>query len=253
MGARGAAALLSFFTRVVALAALLAFRGVLKDPAFRPRVAPRHAPYKGLGANAATPPPHPASKSGVGVPPAAMMDHAVALAFAGLDKSQQDLIRLVQCRMDFNFGGRLAQGEAPPGPLFSSCKTVLQGAPSTDVSFYFAHWFAEFAGADPSPWPWPGSVRAAHFPARLLRSFFESLDFVTEHLPGKTETQTAETYLQWRWDRVNPPLPLVAADRRVAALRLALMAQGIERACVAALGALSAGDREVLCDELART
>ncbi|CAK0866711.1 unnamed protein product [Prorocentrum cordatum] len=61
-----------------------------------------------------------------------------------------------------------------------------------------------------------------------------------------------EDYLRARWEALA--LPVGAPEgRAVAAMRLALMAQGFEEAAVAALEALPPQDRDVLAAELART
>jgi len=128
------------------------------------------------------------------------------------------------------------------------------GASEADISFYFVHWLTDLAGAEPyQARPWPGSEKfVSKFPMKVLMAFLESFTFV-DQLAIKSEVQVMEDYLQQRWQGLGPPASFVSNGCQVAAMRLALMAQGFEADSVAALQKLSEAERKLLSAELART
>eukprot|EP01065_Artemidia_motanka_P005733 TRINITY_DN1277_c2_g2_i2.p1 TRINITY_DN1277_c2_g2~~TRINITY_DN1277_c2_g2_i2.p1 ORF type:complete len:1126 (+),score=156.56 TRINITY_DN1277_c2_g2_i2:225-3602(+) len=230
--------------RACALLTLMVSRGILKEAAFRPRVAAAHAPHFGKPAGALL------DDSNEGL--SYVMEHFADRlpSYRTLAAEEQRLLLAVQRDMSFNFGW-LVQGEAPPSVLFTKCKRMLKTISTADMNFYFAAWFVEFAAAEPSPLPWPGAVRVTKkFPLKLLSIFMESLKFVTERLALRTETQVAEEYLDFRWRQFSPALPAVPPATRIAAQRLALMAQGMEHACIEALLGLPADMRSTFESEL---
>ncbi|CAK0839646.1 unnamed protein product [Prorocentrum cordatum] len=233
--------------RMTAFLALTAFHDVMKNSILLPKVHDEHAPYHGLlGGDR-------------------IYDHDLALryimehfpgllpSFNGLGPAQRAVVFFTQAKTEFN-NGWLVQGEAPPGALFSKFKEVitLGGASDSDISFHFAHWLTDLAGAEPfGDRPWPGSEKFVRkFPLKVLNAFLDSFTYVNL-LSLHSEVQVMEDYLQARWQTFG--LPAAPEDCAVAAMRLALMAQGFERAAVAALKALPPQDRGVLAIELART
>ena len=91
------------------------------------------------------------------------------------------------------------QAEAPPGPLFSKFRDVIQSgnAMSSDIAFYFVHWLTDLAGAE--PFPLEGCEKfVLKFPPPILTSFLDSFPVVRK-LDIKTETEVFEEYLSWRW------------------------------------------------------
>jgi hypothetical protein len=156
--------------------------------------------------------------------------------------------------MCFN-NGWLVQAEAPPGALFTKFKQVISEgcASQSDINFYFVHWLTDLAGAEPfGNKAWPGAEKfSTKFPVQVLRRFLESFGFV-DNLAFRSEVQVMEEYLNSRWSNFGP-FALEHPECEVAAMRLALMAQGFEAEVVAAFQSVSAWDRTVLAEELART
>jgi len=157
--------------------------------------------------------------------------------------------------MGFN-NGWLVQGEAPPGALFSSFKQVIVqgGASESDISFYFVHWLTDLAGAEPyHDKPWPGSEKfVTKFPLKVLMAFLDSFAFI-DHLASKSEVEVMENYLQDRWSALGPPAASFPDGCALAAMRLALMAQGFEAEAISALKQLPLRERNVLAMEMAIT
>ncbi|CAJ1451006.1 unnamed protein product [Effrenium voratum] len=165
-------------------------------------------------------------------------DHDIALSyvlerfpsslpsFAGLSLEQQRSIRFTHSRMDYNMGW-LVQAEAPPGALFRALRgAICEGQAqrgAADVAFYFAHWFADLAGAE--PFPMQGCEKfVLKFPLQVLTNFVESFPVVWQ-LGPKTETEVYEDYLAWRWGRLNLG-DAPTGDFALAKMRLVVMSQG---------------------------
>lgn len=193
-------------------------------------------------------------------------DHDIALSyvlehcpsalpsFYGLPTEQQDSLKFTHCKLDYNFGW-LVQGEAPPGALFKAFREVIISgkASSSDIAFYFVHWFADLAGAE--PYPMQGCRKfVLKFPRKVLQSFVDSFQVVWTLSPAKSETQVFEDYLLWRWHHHDPPLgPPPEGKGSIAQLRLILMAQGDSQEVLKQFSLLSHEDWTVLADELAMT
>jgi len=238
--------------RMTAFLALTAFHDVMKNSILLPKVHDEHAPYHGLlGGDR-------------------IYDHDLALryimehfpgllpSFNGLGPAQRAVVFFTQAKTEFN-NGWLVQGEAPPGALFSKFKEVitLGGASDSDISFHFAHWLTDLAGAEPfGDRPWPGSEKfALKFPPKVLRAFLDSFNYVGR-LNKFSEVEVMEEYLHGRWLALDPSaegVGVVHDGCAVACKRIALMAQGFEPAAMDALRQLPASDRNVLAAELART
>jgi len=175
-------------------------------------------------------------------------------SFYGLPKEQQDSLKFTHCKLDYNFGW-LVQGEAPPGALFKAFREVIISgkASSSDIAFYFVHWFADLAGAE--PYPMQGCQKfVLKFPRKVLQSFVDSFQVVWTLSPTKSETQVFEDYLLWRWHHHDPPLgPPPEGKGSIAQLRLILMAQGDSQEVLKQLSLLPREDWTVLADELAMT
>lgn len=195
-------------------------------------------------------------------------DHDIALSyvlehfqkalpsFAGLSKSQQDSIRFTHCKMDYNMGW-LVQAEAPPGILFGALRKAIRGGmtrktQAQDVAFYFVHWFADLAGAE--PFPMQGCEKfVLKFPLPVLTNFIDSFPVVW-NLGPKTETQVYEDYLEWRWNRMDPTLGPVPTDPfTVAKMRLVVMSQGDPMEVLRSFSDLPVRDQETLAEELSLT
>lgn len=194
-------------------------------------------------------------------------DHDIALSyvlehfqkalpsFAGLSKSQQDSIRFTHCKMDYNMGW-LVQAEAPPGILFGALRKAIKGGQETkksqDVAFYFVHWFADLAGAE--PFPMQGCEKfVLKFPLPVLTNFIDSFPVVW-NLGPKTETQVYQDYLEWRWGRADCSLGPVPSDPfRVAKMRLVVMSQGDALEVLRSFSDLPPRDQETLAEELSLT
>ena len=146
--------------------------------------------------------------------------------------------------------------EAPPGLLFSRFKeAIVEGrASETDVSFYFVHWLTDLAGAEAFDMgPWPGSEKfTVKFPMKVLQAFLDSFGFI-DHLATSSEVETMERYLKGRWAALGPPTKSIVRGGEVAAMRIALMAQGFEKEAITAFEELPAEKRDILLMELART
>jgi len=235
--------------RMTAFLALTAFHDVMKNSILLPKVHDEHAPYHGLlGGDR-------------------IYDHDLALryimehfpgllpSFNGLGPAQRAVVFFTQAKTEFN-NGWLVQGEAPPGALFSKFKEVitLGGASDSDISFHFAHWLTDLAGAEPfGDRPWPGSEKfALKFPLKVLNAFLDSFTYVHK-LSFQSEVQVMEDYLCGRWGALGLPADASVGGCAVASMRVALMAQGFEHAAVAALQGLPPQDRDLLAAELART
>jgi hypothetical protein len=193
-------------------------------------------------------------------------DHDVALSyvlehcpnvlpsFAGLSKAQQDSIKFTHCKLDYNMGW-LVQAEAPPGALFKSFrKVVISGhASASDIAFYFVHWFADLAGAE--PYPMQGSEKfVLKFPQKVLGNFIDSFSVVWTLGSDKTETQVLEDYLLWRWNKHEPGLGAPpTGPGAIAQMRLVLMAQGDSHEVLRQFALLPDEDRQVLSEEMAMT
>jgi hypothetical protein len=235
--------------RMLAFLALTALHDIMKNPALLPSVQQSHAPYEGFDAGCK------------------IVDHDVALAyvmehfprllpsFQQMGPGQRAPLLFSQGKMGFN-NGWLVQGEAPPGALFSKFKRAIVhgGVSEPDISFYFVHWLTDLAGAEPyHARPWPGSEKfVTKFPLKVLMAFLDSFAFI-DQLATKSEVEVMEDYLQQRWKGLGPPASQVSAESNVAAMRLALMAQGFEADVVAALQQLPEIERRLLSTELART
>ncbi|CAK0869862.1 unnamed protein product [Prorocentrum cordatum] len=234
--------------RMTAFLALTAIHDVMKNSSLLPTVHAMHAPYHGIGEGDLI--------SDHDVALMYIMEHFPGLlpSFHGLGPAQRAVVFFTQGKMGFN-NGWLVQGEAPPGALFSQFKEVITmgGASDSDISFYFAHWLTDLAGAEPfDERPWPGSEKfALKFPLKVLNAFLDSFTYVLQ-LSFFSEVQVMEEYLLGRWLALGLTAEAVEGCA-VASMRLALMAQGFEAAAVAALEALPAQDRDVLAAELART
>jgi len=196
-------------------------------------------------------------------------DHDVALSyvlerhpsalpsFAGLSSEQQKSVRFTHCKLEYNMGW-LVQAEAPPGPLFRAFRRVIQAGPTAgskttqEVAFYFIHWFADLAGAE--PFPLQGCEKfVLKFPKHVLASFVDSFPVVW-NLGPKTETQVYEDYLEWRWINCHQKLGPVPADTAaIAKMRLVIMSQTDGREVLRALSQLDRDDLDVLSDELSLT
>merc|ERR1719498_779849 len=105
--------------------------------------------------------------------------------------------------------GWLVQGEAPPGKLFTKFREVVISGKATshDVAFYFVHWFADLAGAEPTPLGGCEKM-VLKFPSKVLVRFIESFSIVQNLSPTKTETNVLEEYIKWRWTQdpnLGPP------------------------------------------------
>ena len=132
-------------------------------------------------------------------------------SFKGLGPALQRTVRFTQVKINFNHGW-LVQGEACPGPLFSSFKRALRGSESSgsvhasDIAFYFVHWMTDLAGAEPTPLR--GSEKfVLKFPHPVLHSFISSFSLVGS-LVSQPETAVYESYLVKNWEeqrRVTRP------------------------------------------------
>merc|ERR1712050_236109 len=93
------------------------------------------------------------------------------------------------------------------------------------MGFYFVHWFADLAGAE--PYPLQGCEKfVLKFPQKVLGNFVDSFPVVWTLGEAKTETQVLEDYLIWRWEKHEPSLgPPPTGKGSIAKMRLTLMAQ----------------------------
>jgi hypothetical protein len=174
-------------------------------------------------------------------------------SYVGLSPGQQQIIKFVHHKMAFNMGW-LVQGEAPPGQLFSAFRNVIQNgnANSDDIAFYFLHWFADLAGAEPSPKEGLEKF-VLKFPKRVLDQFIQSFP-VLRGLSQNTETQVLEDYLIGRWSRHDPHLgALPEGPGALAKMRLIVMAQGDSQEVLRCFDNMRQADREVLEREMSMT
>jgi hypothetical protein len=237
--------------RMTAMLALTAVHDIMKNKNLLPKVKKKHAPYNGVEEDAEI---HDHDQA-----LAYVMEHFPNLlpSYSGLEPGQRAPVLFSQGKMGFN-NGWLVQGEAPPGALFSTFKRLVQqdGASEADISFYFVHWLTDLAGAEPfGDMPWPGSEKfVSKFPLRVLNAFLESFSFV-DRLAVKTEVEVMEEYLESRWNSLGPPEKGedLAEGHEIAAMRLALMAQGFETEVLDALLALDPSDQDVIAYEMALT
>lgn len=239
--------------RMVGILALTAFHDIMKVEALLPTVDAAVAPNGHQGFKPGT----------------MINDHDVALgyvltyyghllpSFASLPPKQQASVRFTQSKMSFNHGW-LVQAEAPPKALFGPFKSVITsgGAAAADVAFYFVHWLTDLAGAEPTPLE--GSEKfVLKFPHPVLGSFIRSFGVINE-LADLSETAVFESYLEQMWQQLPPvfgPTSVPTGDTAIALMRLVVQAQTVEKqqAVVDAFGKLSAEDRTVLSEEMART
>mmetsp|Transcript_8095 Transcript_8095/g.25191 ORF Transcript_8095/g.25191 Transcript_8095/m.25191 type:complete len:1020 (-) Transcript_8095:144-3203(-) len=231
--------------RLRAMLVLTAIHDVMKNEALCPTVQKGHGTFRDY-------------REGQRV-----LDHDVALdyvlaffgtllpSYAGLDAQSQRLLRFTQGKMGFN-NGWLVQGESPPGALFNCFKQLIgsEGADTADVAFYFVHWVTDLAGAEPTPLQ--GSEKfVLKFPCDVLASFFRSFPYVWE-LSQKHETEVLQDYLSSQW-KANRLGTLPVGNEAIALMRLALHVQGSAEQVRASFEALSAQDREILANEMARS
>jgi len=233
--------------RTLAMLALTAIHDIMKIEALAPTVSKEHGDYGDYKVGDV------------------ISDHDVALgyilehyqdalpSYAGLPERQRQSVKFTQCNMAYNMGW-LVQAEAPPGALFGKFKSIIDSgeARPDDIAFYFTHWLTDLAGAEPCPQE--GCEKfVLKFPQKVLLSFVKSFP-VVQHLSTKSETSVLDDYLEWRWQDHEPDLGEVpTGPGSVARMRLVVMAQGNSPKVLAAYAALSAEDRDVLDQELART
>ncbi len=233
--------------RTVAMLALTAIHDIMKNERLLPEVKPEHAPFNGFEAGDV------------------IQDHDIALGYvlthdagclpcyAALGPSERAAVRFTQAKMGFNHGW-LVQAEAPPGPLFSTFKALIQsgGAANADVAFYFLHWLTDLAGAEPSP------LRGCEkfvlkFPGPVLASFVRSFPIV-QGLAERSMTSLMESFLLewWPSDELGSP---PRGPEAVALMRLVVQAQSrlAQLAVRDAFEQLNASEASVLCTEMART
>jgi len=230
--------------RVMGLLCLTAFHDIMKVADLLPTVQPEHSPYMGYNAGDV------------------IRDHDVALiyvlehyphlipSFASLPAKEQKVVLFSQGKMNFNHGW-FVQAEAPPGPMLSAFKSVLNGgAAPADVSFYFLHWFTDLAGADATPLG--GAEKfVLRFPHAVLSSFLWSIPYL-RHLTLMSETEVVEIYLKARWRVIAPGTQVPDDEEAIACMRLAVMAQS-DTQIVDLFQQLPRRDRTRLAMELART
>jgi hypothetical protein len=174
-------------------------------------------------------------------------------SFAGLSKPQQDSIRFTHCKLEYNMGW-LVQAEAPPSALFRAFRSVVLSGnfQASDIAFYFVHWFADLAGAE--PYPMQGCEKfVLKFPQRVLGNFVDSFPVVWT-LGPKNETQVFEDYLIWRWENHEPSLGAPPSGKgSIAKMRLVLMAQTDSHELLKQFSRLPEEEMNILSNELAMT
>mmetsp|Transcript_22896 Transcript_22896/g.70108 ORF Transcript_22896/g.70108 Transcript_22896/m.70108 type:complete len:779 (-) Transcript_22896:220-2556(-) len=237
---------------MTAMLVLTAIHDVFKAEALLPKVRPEHAPFHGF------------------VGGDVINDHDLAMyyvlehypevlpSFAALDEAQRHAVLFTQSKMSFNHGW-LVQAEAPPHALFFKFKKVVAAgnANPAEISFYFAHWLTDLAGARPTPLEGCEKLVLA-FPHRVLGSFIRSFHVLSD-LATETETQVFESYLENYWEEeVGPALGLLAlpqGEHAIALMRLMCQAQMPDKqaALCKAWELLVPDDKRVLCEEMART
>jgi len=236
-------------THAVALLTLTAIHDIMKNTDILPVVQPEHAPFQGYAVGET------------------INDHDLALAYVleyfptilpsyrDLTPGQRAPILFTQGKLGFN-NGWMVQGEAPPGALFHKFKRAIVqgGASQADISFYFAHWFTDLAGAEPfGGKPWPGAEKfTVKFPPKVLAAFLDSFSYV-DKLAIRSEVEVMEEYLVSRVASLWPSSPILPGDGELAAMRFALMAQGFEVDIVSAFQRLPREDYHVLSNEMARS
>jgi len=230
--------------RTEAMLCLTAFHDVMKVSALVPRVSAAHAPYHGY---------HTGDE---------IHDHDVALAyilenyphlmpsFQTLQKSSRDLVIFSQTEMGFNHGW-FVQAEGPPGAMLSKLKHVLRTSSGADISFYFFHWLTDISGAEGRPLAGAEKL-SRRFPRTVLVTFLWSMPYL-QHLADRQETEVVESYLEDRFSQSFPAEPLPDGSGAIAALRLAVMAQGGARLALDAFRQVPPAVRHVLSNELALT
>jgi len=173
---------------------------------------------------------------------------------SGLSKAQQESIKFAHSKLDYNMGW-LVQAEAPPGAIFRSFRNVIVSGQASmrDIAFYFVHWFADLAGAE--PYPLQGCAKLVlKFPERVLMTFVDSFSVVWTLGVDRDETQVFEDYLIWRWANHEPPLGDPPTGRgSIAKMRLVLMAQGDSKEILRQFQQLPEEDQQVLSMEMAMT
>jgi len=184
--------------------------------------------------------------------------HPEALpSFAGLSQKQRGAIKLAHCKLEYNMGW-FVQAEAPPGAVLKTFKRVVSSGrvPSCDIAFYFVHWLADLAGAE--PYPLEGCEKLTmkfplHVFSRLLGPCFTMAALGETSV---TETTMVERYLVERWPHQELGERPSGANS-IAKMRLVCMAQlhtaEDKQALMKAYGSLLREDRSVLGSELAMT
>uniref|UniRef100_A0A7S4BGT0 Uncharacterized protein n=2 Tax=Chrysotila carterae TaxID=13221 RepID=A0A7S4BGT0_CHRCT len=245
----GAFAVRVVVPRVAAMLTLTAIHDVFKLTPLLPTVMPEHAPYHGHEAGAL------------------LVDHDMALGyvlehdptalpcFANLPETQQASIKFTQAELGFNHGW-LVQAEAPPGALFLRLKAAIRSANSAkaDIAFYFAHWFTDLAGAQPTPLR--GSEKlVVMFPTSVLLRLVRSMGIVQD-LVNRQPTELFEEFLEAEWRNSGRKLSeLPSGPAAIALMRLVVQVQdpaAIE-AVVSAFTSLPSSLRDALSRELACT
>eukprot|EP00403_Amphidinium_massartii_P049386 CAMPEP_0178465670 /NCGR_PEP_ID=MMETSP0689_2-20121128/51484_1 /TAXON_ID=160604 /ORGANISM="Amphidinium massartii, Strain CS-259" /LENGTH=1352 /DNA_ID=CAMNT_0020092623 /DNA_START=215 /DNA_END=4273 /DNA_ORIENTATION=+ len=234
--------------RTMAMIVLLVIHDIMKLDDLRPVVAPSVGDFQGYKVGE-TIGDHDIALSYV------LMNYPQVLpSFHGLPKRQQEAIKFSQCKMEYNMGW-LVQAEAPPRALLRTLRQVVvngKAAPQ-DVAFYFVHWFADLAGAEPCPLE--GCEKfVLRFPLRVLLNFVDSMQVVHTLSAAKSETQVFEEYLLWRWQHHTPPLAEPPSGiGSIARMRLIVMAQGNSEEMLSQYSKLPEEERCILSEEMAMT
>lgn len=234
--------------RTLAILVLMVIHDIMKLQALLPTVAEAHGDFLGYK------------------PGETIMDHDAALSyilehhpdvlpsFHGLAEAQRESIRFAHCKLEYNMGW-LVQAEAPPGHLFGAFRrVVISGKASTsDIAFYFVHWFADLAGAE--PFPLEGCEKfVLKFPQKVLAQFVDSFSIVMTLSPIKSETKVFEDYILSRWSSHDPLLgPAPLGRGAIARMRLIMMAQGDSKEILRQFSLLPEEDQNILSDEFALT
>jgi len=186
------------------------------------------------------------------LPPLVHSEAEAALpCYHALPAELQKPIKFTQSKLGFNHGW-LVQAEAPPGPLFSSFKHLIEteGVSSSDIAFYFVHWLTDLAGAVPSP------LRGAEkfvvkFPRQVLSSFIGSFSLV-QRLATETPTELFEDFLNLWWPAERLGAPPTGEDA-IALMRLVVQVQTpVEQSLLqSAFHDLDERQRETLAAEMA--
>ncbi len=153
-----------------------------------------------------------------------------------------------------------AQGEAPPGAIFTQFKNKLDagGVASEDIAFYFVHWLTDLGGAEPTPERGVEKF-VLKFPHAVFHSLVGSIEFVTR-LAQCTPAELFLSYLRHMWAEgakgvKGMPAQPPTGPESLAYLRLLAHAQSASerQRVVEALPLLPAEARAVLSVELALT